>query len=141
MKRVSLCLALALALAGCSQTPPDQPAYFARMARFMGLVARCECSDITPARMIAEYPKALGGLYSEKEIAAMRGYIQLAASEQWDNEVLMCAEACSQTCMVNTVAAPLGGRTVPGVQACLVSERDLHLTEPFAGMSGGNGMQ
>lgn len=119
---------LALALAGCTLPPPDQPAHPSRMGRFMGLVANCGCSDLSADRMLAEYPRAAAGRYSEAEIRAMRGYVELGATERYDNQLEICKEACSQACMVNAVAAPLGGRTNPGVAACLVSERDLHLT-------------
>lgn len=125
MKRIVL---LTLALAGCVLPPPDQPAHPTRMGRFLGLVANCGCSDITPDRMLAEYPRAIAGRYSEAEIKSMRGYVDLGASERYDNQLEICKEACSQTCMVNAVVAPLGGRVNPGVAACLVSERHLHLT-------------
>ncbi len=131
MKRLQVVVALALAVGGCSLPPPDQPAYYTRMGRFLGLVANCGCSNITPERMIAEYPKALGGRYSEAEVKGMKGYVELGTQERWDNQQSICADACMQPCMVNAVAAPLGGRTVPGVAACLVSERNLHLEEPF----------
>jgi hypothetical protein len=136
MKRVAAVVAVLFALGGCSLPPPDQPAHFSRMGRFLGLVASCGCSDITPERMIAEYPKALGGHYSEAEIKSMKGYVELGATERWDNQASICADACMQPCMVNAVAGPLGGRTVPGVPACLVSERDLHLEQPFEAMNG-----
>ena len=136
MRRCISVVALVLALGGCSMLPPpDQPAHYSRMGRFLGLVASCGCSDITPARMIADYSKALGGHYSADEIKKMKGYVELGADERWDNQASICADACMQPCMVNAVAQPLGGRTVPGVEACLVSERDLHLETPFE--SGG----
>ncbi|WP_173978041.1 hypothetical protein [Magnetospirillum sp. UT-4] len=125
MKRVLL---VALVLAGCALPPPDQPAHYQRMGRFLGLVANCGCSDIGRDRMLAEYPRALGGRYTPDEVKAMRGYVDLGAHEKYENQFLICAEVCSQTCMVNAVAEPLGGRVTPGVPACLVSERDLHLT-------------
>jgi hypothetical protein len=130
MKRVASLLAVLLALGGCALPPPDQPAYYSRMGRFLGLVASCRCSDITPERMITEYPKALGGRYTDAEIKAMKGYVELGTTERWDNQASICADACMQPCMVNAVAAPLGGRTVPGVPACPVSERNLHLEAP-----------
>lgn len=121
----ALCLLL---LAGCALPPPDQPAHFSRMGRFLGLAANCGCTDITPDRMAAEYRKALGGRYSESEAAAMRGYVELAATEQWQNRAIVCGEACSQACMVQAVAESMGSRG-PGVAPCLVSERDLHMTD------------
>ncbi len=136
MKRMAISLGLVVALGGCTLPPPDQPAYFARMGRFLGLVANCRCSDISAERMIADYPKALGGHYTEAEVKGMRGYVELGTEERWDNQGSICADACMQPCMVNAVAAPLGGRTVPGVEACLVSERDLHLEAPMAAMNG-----
>ncbi|OAN51279.1 hypothetical protein A6A04_16650 [Paramagnetospirillum marisnigri] len=117
-----------LLLAGCALPPPDQPAHFVRMGRFVGLVANCGCSDITPDRMRADYAQTLGGRYSAAEITAMKGYVDLAASEQWQNRSLVCAEVCSQACMVQSVVEPLGGRRVAAV-GCLVNERDLHLTD------------
>jgi hypothetical protein len=51
----ALCLLL---LAGCALPPPDQPAHFSRMGRFLGLVANCGCTDVAPDRMAAEYRKA-----------------------------------------------------------------------------------
>ncbi len=126
MRHIAATLALCL-LAACVP-PPDQPAYFARMGRFLGLVANCGCADIPPDRMIADYRKAVSGRYPDKEIAGMKGYVQLGAQELWENQAQICAEACSQRCMVQSVSEPLGGRDT-GVQACLVNERDLHLTD------------
>lgn len=126
MRHVAAALALCL-LAACVP-PPDQPAYYTRMGRFLGLVANCGCSDIPADRMIAEYRKAVSGRYPDREISAMKGYVQLAAEEKWENQAEVCAEACSQRCMVQSVAEPLGGRGT-GEKACLVSERDLHLTD------------
>lgn len=117
-----------LLLAGCTLPPPDEPAHFSRMGRFLGLVSHCGCSDIAPDRMLAEYSRALDDRYSPAEVASMRGYVDMGLSENYDNQIEICREACSQSCMVNAVAGPMGGRTIPGVQACLVSERDLHLT-------------
>lgn len=118
-----LALAVAvMALGGC--TSPDEPAYFSRMGRFMGLVANCGCSDIPPAKMVSDYRKAVEGRYSEKDIVAMKGYVEAASTENWDNEPQVCAEICSQRCMVTAVAEPLGGKGT-GEPACLVNERDL----------------
>ena len=125
--RITIALTLLL-LAGCVLPPPDQPAYFSRMGRFMGLVAGCGCSDITVDRMRTDYAKALGGRYSEAEVKAMKGYIEISADEKWQNRPIVCAEVCSQRCMVQAVVEPLGGRGT-GEKACLVSERDLHLTD------------
>jgi len=136
MSRALSLLILLPLLAACSLPPEDQPAYYGKMGRFLGLVANCRCSDITPERMIAEYPKALGGRYTEAEIKGMKGYVELGANEAWDNQASICADACMQPCMVNAVAEPLGGQTVPGVKACLVSERHLHLESPRQALSG-----
>jgi len=121
-------LLLTVTLAACATT--DQPAAPNRMGRFLGLVASCGCSNISPERMVAEYPLALGGHYSGAEIAAMKGYVELGANEQWDNQGSICAGICSHRCMVNAVAAPLGGRVTPGIEPCLVSEGGLDLEEP-----------
>ncbi|OAN55701.1 hypothetical protein A6A05_08065 [Magnetospirillum moscoviense] len=107
---------------------PDQPAWHGRMGRFIGLVAQCNCSDITPDRAVADYVQALGGRYSAAEVAAMKGYVADGAFERYDNQIEICKEVCGQACMVNSVAQPMGGRTIPGVAACPVTERDLHLT-------------
>ncbi len=128
MKRVTVLLAAVLS--ACALPPPDQPASANRIGRFMGLVANCGCSDISTSWMLAEYPRAVAGLYSEADIRKMHGYVDLGTTEKWDNQIEICAEACSQTCMVNAIAKPLGGRTRGDGAACLVSERDLHLTEP-----------
>jgi hypothetical protein len=119
--------ALLLALTGCFLPPADQPAYPSRMGRFMGLIAHCGCSDVSPDRMIAEYGRAVAGRYSEAEIKSMKGYVDLATVEHFDNQEEICAEVCSQHCMVQAVVGPLGGRPV-AAQACPVTERDLHLT-------------
>lgn len=120
--------ALLLGLLAACVPPPDQPAYFSRMGRFMGLIANCGCSDIGPERMVAEYRKALGDRYAANEVTAMEGYVKYGATERWDNLHHVCVEVCSQRCMVQSVVEPLGGRGT-GEAACLVSERDLHLTE------------
>ena len=131
-------LLIVLLLAGCAYPSADEPAYFSRMGRFVGLVAGCGCSDISVERMKAEYPKALGGRYSEAEVKAMKGYVEIGASEKWQNSLQVCAEVCGQRCMVQAVVEPLGGRGT-GVASCLVSERDLHLTDgaQTADMPGG----
>ncbi len=127
-------LLLALFVAGCSVLPPaDQPASPNRMGRFLGLVASCGCSDITPARMISDYPRALGDRYSAEEIKAMRAYVQLGAAEHAVNQSSICGDVCTARCMVNSVAAPLGGSVSPGIASCLVNERDLHMEEPKVG--------
>jgi hypothetical protein len=121
-------LVLAL-LSSCTLPPPDQPAAPNRMGRFLGLVANCGCSDISRDRMLAEYPRAVADRYSEAEITSMRGYVDLAITERYDNQMEICLAACANTCMVNAVAKPLGGRLSGDGGSCLVSERDLHLTE------------
>jgi len=98
------------------------------MGRFVGLVANCGCSDISREQAVAEYLKALGGRYSEADAAAMKGYVADGAFERYDNQIEICRETCGQACMVNAVAGPMGGRLVPDVPACPVTERDLHLT-------------
>ncbi|MBI3445944.1 MAG: hypothetical protein HY055_11445 [Magnetospirillum sp.] len=123
-----LCLVLILALTACALPPPDQPAYFARMGRFMGLVANCGCSDIPAQTMVERYADALAGRYAPEDVRKMEGYVKLGATENWDNLPQICAEICSQRCMVQSVVEPLGGRGT-GAAACLVSERDLHLTD------------
>lgn len=124
--RAGVALLVLLSLAGCVLPPPDQPAHPSRMGRFVGLVARCGCSDLDRARMLDDYPKAVAH-YDTTAIAAMKGYVDLALTENFDNQMEICATVCAQSCMVNAVAAPLGGRTVPGAGACLVNERDLDL--------------
>ncbi|MBC7907182.1 MAG: hypothetical protein H7Y60_10610 [Rhodospirillaceae bacterium] len=126
MKAPSI-LALAAALSSCTLPPPDQPASPNRTGRFLGLVASCGCSDITPQRMLAEYPLAVAGLYFQAEIRNMHGYVDVGAHENYDNQIEICAGVCSQTCMVNAVAKPLGGRLRGDGATCLVNERDLHL--------------
>ncbi|MGE4279833.1 MAG: hypothetical protein AB7G62_09625 [Magnetospirillum sp.] len=127
MRRL-MALGVVAFLAGCALPPPDQPASVNRMGRFLGLVSHCGCSDIDADRMLAEYPKAVAH-YSTADIKAMKGYVDVGLSENFDNQIEICTEACSQSCMVNAVAQPLGGKTIPGTAACLVNERDLHLTE------------
>lgn len=122
-------LLFALAVAGCSLPPPDQPAAPNRVGRFIGLIGNCGCSDIGPDRIVAEYPRAMAGRYSDADIKAMHGYVDVGASERYDNQILICREACAQTCMVNTVVLPLGGRPAGDGRACPITERDLHLTE------------
>lgn len=124
----SISLALLLALTACALPPPDQPAHFARMGRFMGLIANCGCSNISEEQMIGRFAEALGGRYSADDIRKMEGYVKLGAGERWDNRVQICTEVCSQHCMVQSVVEPLGGQGT-GVAACLVNERDLHLTD------------
>lgn len=126
--RLAFAAFVLLCLGACALPPPDQPAHYSRMGRFMGLIANCACSDVTPERMIARYADALGGRYSQAEITAMAGYVKLGAAEQWENLPQVCAEVCAQRCMVQSVVQPLGGRGT-GEKPCLVSERDLHLTD------------
>jgi len=125
----SVLMLAVLLLAACALPPSDEPAHFNRMARFMGLVAHCGCSDISTERMLLDYPKVVQGHYPEKEISSMRAYVELAVAERQDNLAVICAEVCSQRCMVQSVVEPLGGRRVSET-ACLVSDRDLHLTDP-----------
>lgn len=131
--RYTIPLLAVLLLTGCALPPPDQPATPNRMGRFLGLVANCGCAGIDGDRMLAQYGRAVAGRYSEAEIKAMHGYVDLGTTERFDNQMEICAEICSQTCMVNSVAAPLGGRLGGDGSSCLVSERDLHLTEGRTG--------
>ncbi|MGE5476265.1 MAG: hypothetical protein ACM3Q1_06395 [Bacteroidales bacterium] len=117
---------LLLTLAACAV--PDRPASPERLGRFMGLVARCNCSDIGPARMAAEYRRAVAGRYSPAEIERMQGFVQLGGAENYSNQVPICAEVCSQTCAVNAVVMPLGGRPVGDGATCFPSEGGLALT-------------
>lgn len=135
--RFILPLVSVLTLGACTLPPPDQPASPNRMGRFLGLVANCGCSNIDGDRMLEQYGRAVSGRYSEAEIKAMHGYVDLGTVEHFDNQLLICAEVCSQTCMVNSVAAPLGGRLGGDGTTCLVSERDLHLTEGIHGSDWG----
>lgn len=139
LRPLILPLTCALVLASCSLPPPDQPAAPNRMGRFLGLAANCGCSDIGRERMLAEYPRAVANRYTDAQIKDMRGYVDVGAYEKYDNQVLICREACSQTCMVNSVAAPLGGRLSGDGASCLVSERDLHLTEGTRNNTGNGG--
>lgn len=119
-------LPLILALAGCAAA--DTPASPERLGRFIGLVAQCGCSDVSLDRMLAEYPHALAGRYSPSEIGHLRGFIQVGGTENFSNQVPICAEVCSQTCAVNAVVLPLGGRSVGDGSACMLTERGLNLT-------------
>lgn len=127
--RPLLAVLMVLSVTACSLPPPDQPAAPNRMGRFLGLIANCGCSDISRERMLAEYPRAVAGRYGDADIKAMHGYVDVGATEQYDNQIVICRAACSQTCMVNSVAAPLGGRLSGDGRTCPVTERDLHLTE------------
>jgi len=122
-------------LAGCLPSS-DQPAWEGRMGRFAGLIARCGCSDLSPERMVADYPRAMVGRYSATEIQAMRGYITVAITEVADNQAEICAEVCAQSCMVEAVVGPLGGHGRDGSPACPVTERDLHLTDGYHDQGG-----
>ncbi|MGE5503107.1 MAG: hypothetical protein ACM31L_01670 [Actinomycetota bacterium] len=128
-KSVLVAFAAVVALSGCDSLlpPPDQPAHPSRIGRFIGLVSRCGCSDISKTRMAAEWPKVVQGRYTPEQIQQMRGYVNAALDENFDNQIEICAEACSQKCMVESVAQPLEGRST-GVAACPITERDLHLT-------------
>lgn len=122
-------LFLALPLAACALPPPDQPAHYSRVGRFIGLVANCGCgTGLTESQVMADYPRVLAGRYSAEDVRRVRGYVEVGATENYDNQIEICAQVCAQPCMVNAVAEPLGGRPIPGVPACLISERDLHLT-------------
>jgi hypothetical protein len=133
----ALALGLPLLLPGCLP-PPEQPAWYGRMGRFLGLVANCGCSDISPDKMISDYSKALGGRYSDEDARAMHGYVLQAATEMWENRIEVCSEVCSQQCMVETVVRPLGGRST-GIAPCPVSEIDLHLTDGKQSHAEGGG--
>lgn len=128
MKTLSA-LVLLLAVAGCSMPASDQPAAPNRMGRFIGLIGNCGCSDISSSRILAEYPRAVAGRYSDADIKAMHGYVDVGASERYDNQMVICRSVCAQTCMVNSVVKPLGGRLLGDGGTCAVTERDLHLTE------------
>lgn len=129
MKRSVAVLVLALPLAACALPPPDQPAHFSRMGRFIGLVSTCGCgTGLTESQVMADFQRVLGGRYTAEDIRRMRGYVEAGATETFDNQIEICAEVCAQPCAVNAVAGPLGGRAIPGVPACFISERDLRLT-------------
>ncbi len=119
-------LFIALAVAGCTFTPPDGPPHPSRMGRFLGLVSRCGCADITASRMLAEFPQAVAGRYTPSELATMRGYVADGLYENYDNQIEICAEACGQRCAVETVARALDVGT--GVATCPITEGGLHTT-------------
>lgn len=121
-----LALILPFLLGAC--VAPDQPASPERLGRFMGLVAQCGCSDISPDRMMAEYGRAVAGRYSAAELRRMKGFVELGASERFTNQIPICAEACAQTCQVNAVVKPLGGRAVGDGATCALTEFGLHST-------------
>ncbi|MCR6630604.1 MAG: hypothetical protein NVV74_11445 [Magnetospirillum sp.] len=121
-----------LLLTACATA--DQPATPERLGRFMGLVAQCGCSDIPLERMLADYPRALGDRYSPADVARMRGFIETGGTENFSNQIPICADACSQTCLVNAVVQPLGGRTRGDGQACTPTERRLNLTPGWQDM-------
>jgi hypothetical protein len=116
-----------LALGGCFLPPADQPADAARFGRFVGLVARCGCTDLGVERTAQGLDRLLAGR-TDAEARTARSYFRLGAEENWDNMIEICGEVCGQSCMVAAVAAPLGGHG-PEIAACPVTERDLHLTE------------
>ncbi|MBX9633786.1 MAG: hypothetical protein K2X44_02290 [Magnetospirillum sp.] len=120
--------ALSLPLFAAACVAPDLPASPERLGRFMGLVAQCGCSDVTPSRMMAEYERAVAGRYSAAELRRMQGFIDLGATEKFSNQIPICAEICAQTCQVNAVVKPLGGTTMGNGDVCTLTERDLHLT-------------
>lgn len=117
---------LPLAMAAC--TAPDAPASPERLGRFIGLVANCGCSDIGPERMLAEYPRAVSGRYSAADVSRMHGFIDVGTDEKFENQPLICAEVCTQTCAVNFVVLPLGGRPAGNGASCVPTEGGLHLT-------------
>lgn len=125
--RCVLVCSVLLPLLACAGAP-DRPASPERMGRFMGLVAQCGCSDIGVSRMVAEYPKALGDRYGADDVRRMRGFVEVGASESFSNQIPICAEVCSQACMVNSVVKPLGGRVVGDGATCPVDEDRLNLT-------------
>ncbi|HTH17024.1 MAG TPA: hypothetical protein VL974_10255 [Magnetospirillum sp.] len=128
MNRV-LPLAFLLVLSAC--TAPDRPASPERLGRFMGLVAHCGCSDVSLDRMMAEYPRAVSA-YSAGDINRIRGFIEVGGRENFSNQVPICAEVCSQTCAVNAVVLPLGGRPLGNGAPCALTEGGLHLTEGWS---------
>lgn len=124
-----LALILALPLAGCTLPGADEPAHPNRMGRFIGLVANCGCgTGLTTSQVMAGYPQVAGGAYSPEDLRRMHGFVEVGATERFSNQYEICAEVCVQACKVNTVAAPLGGRTIPGAEPCPITERGLHLT-------------
>lgn len=118
MRRL-LILALALLAAACAAA--DRPASPERLGRFMGLVAQCGCSDVSAARLAQSHPD-------------MRGFIELGASENFSNQVPICREACSQTCAVNAVVLPLGGRPAGDGRTCPLTEGGINLTTGWSDM-------
>jgi hypothetical protein len=126
-------LAVLVAVAGLAAcAAPDGPASPERLGRFAGLVARCGCSDVTLSRMLADYPPTLAGRYSTDDIRRVRGFIEVGGAENFSNQLPICAEVCSQTCAVNAVALPVGGRPTGDGRACTVTEGRLNLTTGWA---------
>lgn len=125
--RARLLLAACLVLAGCAQVG-DRPASPERLGRFMGLVVQCGCSDVSLSRMLADYPRAVAGPYSPADLSRMRGFIEVGAGERFTNQIPICAEACAQTCAVNAIVRPLGGRPAGDGATCAITEGSLHLT-------------
>lgn len=131
-----IAVAAVFLVAACSFPPPDQPAAANRMGRFIGLIGNCGCSDISADRLLVEYPRAVAGRYNDADIKTMHGYADVGASEHYDNQIVICREVCAQTCMVNSVVAPLGGKLSGDGRTCPVTERDLHLTEGIRNNTG-----
>ena len=119
-------LALIAMVPACAGS--DRPASPERLGRFMGLVVQCGCSDVSLSRMLADYPRAVAGRYPAAEVARMRGFIEVGGTENYTNQVPICAEACSQHCLVNAVVVPLGGRPVGDGAVCAPVEGRLNLT-------------
>lgn len=126
MRRAVAVVILSLSLAGCAGA--DRPASPERLGRFMGLVAACGCSDVSLSRLLAEYPRAVAGRYSPADLQRLRGFIELGGTENYSNQVPICAEACSQTCLVNAVVVPLDGRPAGDGTACQPTEARINLT-------------
>lgn len=126
MPRRFFAAVIAMTLAACAGA--DRPASPERLGRFAGLVARCGCSDVTVSRMLADYPPSVAGRYSPDDVRRLRGFIEMGGSENFSNQVPICAEVCSQTCLVNAVVLPLGGRPAGDGAACTISESRLNLT-------------
>jgi hypothetical protein len=126
MPRHFITVVIAMMLAACAGA--DRPASPERLGRFAGLVARCGCSDVTVPRMLADYPPSLAGRYAADDLRRLRGFIEMGGSENFSNQVPICAEVCSQTCAVNAVVLPLGGRPAGDGAACAISEGRLNLT-------------